>query len=260
MSDSDSSDEETKAKRAQKKALLEKKRQEFERSLAQANAAAAASSAATPTPTPVAGKTNPEPTPPTPSAQPALVQSASEVMNHNHTPVTPAKGSGNIRRLSATVSASQFPAGGLMATPVVNPLLSPKNSVLGGGGGGGGSFQENTVDLVYFFSCPLVVAPAGSTAEPIPLKLLDIPGEITLLKETFDAADRQVRVKFDWGCVENLRSSVTTRCRAIHYSGHGFPSGLAFEDKAGSAHMFEAIILRNLVAAGDQTVCSCSFF
>lgn len=50
---------------------------------------------------------------------------------------------------------------------------------------------------------------------------------------------------------DNLRSLLTRGCfSCLHFSGHGHPDTLAFEDACGAAHLLDLSSLRKLIAAG----------
>jgi hypothetical protein len=114
------------------------------------------------------------------------------------------------------------------------------------------TFSSLKIDLAYFFSCPLIYRSASH--ESVPLKLLDIAGEIQQLKETFREAGKDIRVRFESATSDNFRMLVTSGCKAIHYSGHGLQNCLAFEDPNGAMHMLNTEKLQALVSAGGLMV------
>ena len=63
-------------------------------------------------------------------------------------------------------------------------------------------------------------------------------------------ASRDIELRFDFASTEKLRNITTLGCQAIHYSGHGHPDYLSFEDGAGALHMVDVETLRSLCAAG----------
>jgi hypothetical protein len=108
------------------------------------------------------------------------------------------------------------------------------------------------LDIAYLFSCPLIYRSASH--ESVPLKLLDIAGEIQQLKETFKEAGKDIRVRFECATSDNFRMLMTAGCKAIHYSGHGLQDCLAFEDLNGAMHMLSNEKLQTLVSAGGVVV------
>ena len=65
---------------------------------------------------------------------------------------------------------------------------------------------------------------------------------------------RRVRASFEAATADNLRSLLTRGVfNALHFSGHGVPHALAFEDGHGQAHFIELAMLKRLMAAGSGT-------
>eukprot|EP01084_Bolivina_argentea_P017971 33506_1 len=81
-------------------------------------------------------------------------------------------------------------------------------------------------DIVYLTSSPLVFG-----SDPYkPLDQLDISGERDGFFNTLKASKQALRVIHKTATTSNIIAAVTGGCRCIHYSGHGYPSYLAFED------------------------------
>lgn len=98
--------------------------------------------------------------------------------------------------------------------------------------------------LVYLHASPL-----GT-----PLPLLDIKEEITMLRDCLGRTNRQIRLKVDVATPKNLKSLVTLGAVMIHYSGHGAPDLLAFENENGGFIPLGGELLKNLLRAGDRNV------
>ena len=68
--------------------------------------------------------------------------------------------------------------------------------------------------------------------------------------KTLNNAGKAVNLRMEVATSNNLRTLVTLGCRALHYTGHGLPSCLAFEDGEGKMHGLDAESLKRLFAAG----------
>mmetsp|Transcript_7410 Transcript_7410/g.11229 ORF Transcript_7410/g.11229 Transcript_7410/m.11229 type:complete len:1254 (-) Transcript_7410:179-3940(-) len=103
-------------------------------------------------------------------------------------------------------------------------------------------------DLVYLHSQPLIYhGPDGQIYDVEPL---NFSGEKDKLFRTLKEAGRALRIRAEAATTENLRKLVTLGCRALHYTGHGLPNSLVFEDGSGGCHMLIAKDLKKLFGAG----------
>lgn len=98
--------------------------------------------------------------------------------------------------------------------------------------------------LVYLYASPLVDRQGQE------LRLLDTHQEIELLRESLRDAHRQLHFRVDVATPQNLRTVATNGAVMIHYSGHGSPDILAFENGRGEVHRLEVESLRSLFSAG----------
>lgn len=98
--------------------------------------------------------------------------------------------------------------------------------------------------LAYLYASPLI----DSTGAELPL--LDTQQEIAILRECLRDAKRRIFFKVDVATPQNLRTIATLGAVMIHYSGHGFPGILAFENGRGEVHRLDAESLKTLFAAG----------
>ena len=98
--------------------------------------------------------------------------------------------------------------------------------------------------LVYLYASPLVDRLGQE------LRLLDTQQEIELLRESLRDAHRQLHFRVDVATPQNLRTVATNGAVMIHYSGHGSPDILAFENGRGEVHRLEVESLRSLFSAG----------
>lgn len=116
------------------------------------------------------------------------------------------------------------------------------------GGHRRGHAAERPPRLVFLYASPLVQRVLGGRVEEIPT--LDTSTEQDLLRETLELAQRRVVLSVDVASANNLRTRATLGCRALHYTGHGLESCLAFEDGKGAMHSLEPEPLRKLFGAG----------
>ena len=61
---------------------------------------------------------------------------------------------------------------------------------------------------------------------------------------------RDVNVHFDFATTDSLRTVLSFGCRALHFSGHGIPKGLCFEDGRLGLHVVKVHQLKDLLGAG----------
>ena len=101
--------------------------------------------------------------------------------------------------------------------------------------------------LAYLYASPLVHRQAG---EKIPIEVLNTSSERLLLREAVREANRRVALRNEVATSDNLRTLVTIGCRALHYSGHGMPRCLAFENGKGEMHALATETMKNLFSAG----------
>ena len=101
------------------------------------------------------------------------------------------------------------------------------------------------------FSAPLAWRDSRGTLTPI--QMLDHESEKDMLAQTFREAKRPIRLDFSYATTEKLRSLVTLGCHALHFSGHGHPRCLTFEDGAGGLQAVHHERLRALVGAAGGT-------
>eukprot|EP01084_Bolivina_argentea_P295967 509673_1 len=107
-------------------------------------------------------------------------------------------------------------------------------------------------DIVYLTSSPLVFG-----SDPYkPLDQLDISGERDAFFATLKASKQKLRVIHKTATTSNIIAAVTGGCRCIHYSGHGYPSYLAFEDakRIGETHLVHYDLIRKVCEDEDQRI------
>jgi len=112
-------------------------------------------------------------------------------------------------------------------------------------------FGGSGLNFSVLFSAPLAWRDGRGTLTPIPM--LDHEAERDMLRQTFREARRKIRLDFAFATTERLRSMVTLGCQALHFSGHGHPRCLTFEDGAGGLQAVDHERLRSLCAAGGTS-------
>lgn len=107
-------------------------------------------------------------------------------------------------------------------------------------------FSNNTLNVM--FSAPL--AGFDRNSRPHPLEMLDYTTERELLMQVFKEVHRDVSVHFDFATTDTLRTALSFGCKALHFSGHGIPKGLCFEDGRAGLQVVRVNQLRDLLGAG----------
>eukprot|EP00981_Chlorochromonas_danica_P015436 scaffold12089_cov176-Ochromonas_danica.AAC.14 len=108
------------------------------------------------------------------------------------------------------------------------------------------SYAVNTLHVL--FSVPLVGFDRSAKAHP--LEVLDYSSERDTLIQVFKEVHRDVAVHFDFATTDRLRTMLSFGCRALHFSGHGLPYGLCFEDGRSGLQVIKAQQLKDLLGAG----------
>ncbi|CAK4570003.1 unnamed protein product [Aphanomyces euteiches] len=124
--------------------------------------------------------------------------------------------------------------------------------------------QENVLGVL--FAAPLVGKDHQGNSHP--LDNLDLEKEYADLKEalieasqrahispvdpTMTRVPREVTLSVQFATSDSLRSLMTLGCRAFHFSGHGSPQHLYFEDGLGTVHPIPISDLKNLCVSGTK--------
>jgi hypothetical protein len=109
--------------------------------------------------------------------------------------------------------------------------------------------DHDEVFLSVLFSAPLAWQDTRNHLHPI--QTLDYAGEREALVQVFHEAKRDVGLRFDFATTEALRTVVTLGCKALHFSGHGHPHCLNFEDGRSGLQFITIEQLSELCKAGD---------
>jgi hypothetical protein len=111
------------------------------------------------------------------------------------------------------------------------------------------ALSGDQIFLSVLFSAPLAWQDTRNQLHPI--QTLDYAGEREALVQVFHEAKRDVGLRFDFATTEALRTVVTLGCKALHFSGHGHPHCLNFEDGRSGLQFITIEQLSELCKAGD---------
>jgi len=115
----------------------------------------------------------------------------------------------------------------------------------------GGLRITDPIRLAMLYSAPLVWRDELRDAHPI--DMLDFEAERDLIFESLKETGRSIEVRTEAATADNFSTLVLLGCRALHYSGHGHPDFLAFEDGRGEAHPLDPETLKELFASGGPS-------
>ena len=107
--------------------------------------------------------------------------------------------------------------------------------------------------LGVLFSAPLVYRDKVSGGL-LPMSMLDFDLERMVVEQVIRTSGRKIELMFEYASTKTLRNMVTLGYRALHFSGHGSPDSLAFEDDRGGLHVVPVRQLKSLCAAGKKGV------
>ncbi|CAN0540322.1 unnamed protein product, partial [Ectocarpus sp. 8 AP-2014] len=112
--------------------------------------------------------------------------------------------------------------------------------------------------FTHLFSAPLVerkMAPGGSGCVLVEkVDKLSYEGERDTLHRTLDNADKRVRFLSEAANTRSFARAVGCRCRIVHFTGHGVPGELTFEDDSGQLqYVGEAQLLSMLLQGRKES-------
>lgn len=110
--------------------------------------------------------------------------------------------------------------------------------------------REGRNMITVLFSAPLVWRDDRNNYYPI--EMLDFELEKSLLWQCFTEASRNIDLSYDNATTDRLQAARTKGCGCLHYSGHGHPTHLTFEDGSGGIHWLEVDQLKDLILAGSD--------
>ncbi len=111
--------------------------------------------------------------------------------------------------------------------------------------------RERRNMITVLFSAPLVWKDDRNNYYPI--EMLDFELEKSLLWQCFTEASRNIVLSYDNATTDRLQAARTKGCGCLHYSGHGHPTHLTFEDGTGGIHWLEVDQLKHLILAGSES-------
>lgn len=103
--------------------------------------------------------------------------------------------------------------------------------------------EQNMITVL--FSAPLVFS--TSENELHPFAKLDFEMERELLWQCMKEASRDIEMSFDNAHHSRLLATLTRRCSVLHYSGHGHPTLLPFEDGMGGPNWLDVQDIKELI-------------
>lgn len=112
--------------------------------------------------------------------------------------------------------------------------------------GDDGSSETGDNMITVLFSAPLVFTDEHRQLKPF--AKLDFDMERELLWQCMKEASRDIELSFDNATHDRLLAAMTKRCSCLHYSGHGHPSYLPFEDGGGGPNWFKVEDIQRLIA------------
>jgi hypothetical protein len=112
------------------------------------------------------------------------------------------------------------------------------------------NFSSHTLNVL--FSAPLAGFDRSGKAHP--LEVLDYTSERDTLIQVFKEVHRDIAVHFDFATTDTLRTILSFGCKALHFSGHGVPKGLCFEDGKSGLQVIREQQLKDLLSAGGLSL------
>ncbi|KAL3922923.1 MAG: hypothetical protein SGILL_001945 [Bacillariaceae sp.] len=99
--------------------------------------------------------------------------------------------------------------------------------------------------ITVLFSAPLVFSSGENELHPF--AKLDFEMERELLWQCMKEASRDIDMAFDNAHHSRLLATLTKRCSVLHYSGHGHPTFLPFEDGMGGPNWLDVQDIKELI-------------
>ena len=143
------------------------------------------------------------------------------------------------------------------------PLVKRKTQALNESTTASGNTSTNSSStsssaLEYFHRNHLLVLIAAPLIHRIDFKdstirKLDHEAEKNMLIDTFQKNESRICLDFSYATMERFQSLLTYGCYALHFSGHGYPDYLTFEDGAGGVNEMHHEKIYELVDAALGT-------
>jgi hypothetical protein len=106
-------------------------------------------------------------------------------------------------------------------------------------------FEPQSNMITVLFSAPLVFSTGENELHPF--AKLDFEMERELLWQCMKEASRDIEMSFDNAHHSRLLATLTKRCSVLHYSGHGHPTFLPFEDGMGGPNWLDVQDIKKLI-------------
>jgi tetratricopeptide (TPR) repeat protein len=106
--------------------------------------------------------------------------------------------------------------------------------------------RSSPIRMAILQSAPLVYFDKNNRAHAV--DALDFETEQDNLFKCFQETGRAIEIRIEAATAENLQKLVILGYRALHYSGHGHPDFLAFEDGRGAMQAMKPDIIKQLIA------------
>lgn len=110
--------------------------------------------------------------------------------------------------------------------------------------------HEGNNMITVLFSAPLVFADDSNKLHPF--AKLDFDMERELLWQCMKEASRDIELSFDSAHHSRLLATLAKRCTCLHYSGHGHPHFLPFEDGMGGPNWLNVANIKRILVSGNQ--------
>lgn len=111
-------------------------------------------------------------------------------------------------------------------------------------------FDPSQQSLLFVQSSPLVGFQEGKFVE---LDILDSKLEVNSILDAATEAGRAIHFRAGIATTEKFRRELSRGAVMLHFSGHGSPNGLSFEDKSGTFQLLGKDRLKELFEAGGVT-------
>jgi len=107
---------------------------------------------------------------------------------------------------------------------------------------------SNNNMITVLFSAPLVYSSVQGVYRPF--DRLDLKKERDFMLQCLREASRDIDLSFDSATSDRLVTAISKRCGVLHYSGHGHPNYLPFENK-GDTHWLQVGDIKEMLRSED---------
>jgi hypothetical protein len=201
----------------------------------------------------------PIPSPRNPLHPPSIPSTPKRFSGKGLQPIDPANFSSHSASATSSMTASSYPSSAVLSE--ISSSSSIAASLEVGKSGESKFFSDEssisshlktppsfTNTLNVLFSAPLAGFDRSGKAHP--LEVLDYTSERDALIQVFKEVHRDISLHFDFATTDTLRTILSFGCKALHFSGHGVPKGLCFEDGKSGLQVLREQQLKDLLSAG----------